>query len=53
MSQSYQDKKNIFFNKSLSKAILDAAALVNSNLVWVYNAETNTLLKELLISSKK
>lgn len=53
MSQSHQGEKNIFFNKSLPKATLDAAALVNSNLVWVYNAETKTLLKESPISSKR
>ncbi|KAG2195733.1 hypothetical protein INT47_004837 [Mucor saturninus] len=51
MSQSHQGEKNIFFNKSLPKATLDAAALVNSNLVWVYNAETKTLLKESPISN--
>lgn len=36
MSLSHKGNNNVFYNKSLPKATLDAAALVNSDPVWVY-----------------
>ena len=36
MSLSHKGDNNVFYNKSLPKATLDAAALVNSDPVWVY-----------------
>lgn len=53
MSLSHKGDKNVFFNKSLPRTTLNAAALVNSDPVWVYYADSKKLFYNTPISSKR
>lgn len=53
MSLSHKGNNNVFYNKSLPKATLDAAALVNSDPVWVYYEDSKELFNKTPISSKR
>lgn len=53
MSLSRKGDKNVFFNKSLPRTTLNAAALVNSDPVWVYYADSKKLFNNTPISSKR